>query len=77
MYSISNKLVLRPRDICELLSMPRSTLYLKIANGDFPKPFKLSKNSTKRSAVGWKRSTIDQWLDECANSANEEIGREQ
>lgn len=70
MHPILFKYILRPRDVCELLSIAHSTLYLKIANGDFPKPFKLSKSSSKNSAVGWKRATVLQWLDECelANS---------
>lgn len=65
MHPILGKYILRPRDVCELLNMAHSTLYLKIANGDFPKPIKLSKNPSKNSAVGWKPTTIEQWLEEC------------
>lgn len=73
MHPILYQYILRPREVCELLSIARSTLYLKIAEGDFPKPIKLSKNPSKNGAVGWKRSTIEQWLDECAKADSVEI----
>lgn len=77
MHSISEKLILRPRDVCELLSIARSTLYLKISRGDFPPPIRLSKLTNKRSAVGWFKSDVVTWLEKCANVKNEEIGHEQ
>ncbi len=73
MHSIPHQLILRPRDVCVLLGIARSTLYLKIAEGDFPKPIQLSKNPSKNCAVGWKRVTIDQWLEECAKAESVEL----
>ncbi len=73
MHPIFDRYILRPRDVCELINIAHSTLYLKIANGDFPKPFKLSKNPSKNGAVGWKRSTIEQWLEECAKAESTEL----
>lgn len=37
---------------------PRSSLYLMIANGEFPKPIKLGKRS-----VAWIESEVDQWIE--------------
>ena len=39
--------------------LPRSSLYAKIAEGEFPTPIKLSKRS-----VGWSSSEIDTWIRE-------------
>lgn len=69
--------ILRPRGVCKLLNIARSTLYLKISRGDFPPPIRLSKLSEKRSAVGWFRSEVLNWLEQCANSKNKEISHEQ
>lgn len=69
--------ILRPRCVCKLLNIARSTLYLKISRGDFPPPLRLSKLSEKRSAVGWLRSEVLNWLEQCANSKNKEISHEQ
>jgi len=69
--------ILRPRGVCKLLNIARSTLYFKISRGDFPPPIRLSKLSNNRSAVGWFRSDVLNWLEQCANSTNEEMGHEQ
>jgi prophage regulatory protein len=37
--------------------LSRSSIYLKIANGDFPRPISLGAR-----AVGWIASEIDSWL---------------
>ena len=44
-----------PSSISILLS--RSTIYLKVAQGSFPKPINLGPR-----AVGWVASEIDAWL---------------
>jgi len=38
--------------------LSRSTIYAKMAEGDFPRPIKLGKR-----AVGWLDSDIDEWLE--------------
>jgi predicted DNA-binding transcriptional regulator AlpA len=69
--------IIRPRGVCKLLGMARSTLYLKISRGDFTLPFRLSKLPDKRSAVGWLHSDVLNWLEQCANSKDEAISHEQ
>ena len=50
-------LVLRFKDIQRLLSLSRGAIYSSLADGDFPRPFKLGPR-----AIGWLRSEIDAWL---------------
>ncbi|MDR3055844.1 MAG: AlpA family transcriptional regulator [Zoogloeaceae bacterium] len=38
--------------------LSRSTIYLKVSNGEFPPPISLGAR-----AVGWIESEIDAWLD--------------
>lgn len=47
---------LRRKAVCETTGLPTSTLYAKIAAGEFPKPVKLGKR-----AVGWLSTDIDDW----------------
>ena len=49
--------ILRWPDVRAKVALCRSTVYLKISNGTFPKPIKLSER-----AVGWLESDIDNWL---------------
>lgn len=49
--------VLRLNEITKRVSLSRSTVYRLIANGDFPKPFKLG-----IASVGWDSVDIDQWI---------------
>ena len=37
--------------------LSRSTIYLRVAGGQFPKPIKLGPR-----AVGWLESDVDEWL---------------
>jgi len=37
--------------------IPRSTLYAKIQNGEFPRPIKLGARS-----VGWLASDVSEWI---------------
>lgn len=53
--------VLRRRDVESRTGLSRSTLYARVAEGSFPKPFALGGRS-----VGWLASDIDQWIDDCA-----------
>ena len=51
--------VLRRPEVERVVGLSRSSIYSKIAAGEFPRPIKLS-----RRAVGWRESVIRQWLDE-------------
>ena len=47
---------LRREAVCETPGLLTSTLYAKIAAGEFPKPVKLGKR-----AVGWLSTDVDNW----------------
>ena len=49
--------VLRRPDVESRTGYSRSSIYLGVKNGTFPKPIKLGKR-----AVGWIESEIDAWL---------------
>ena len=49
--------ILRTADVLDITGLPRSTMYLMVKNGIFPKPIKLSPRN-----VGWLRSEIDAWI---------------
>jgi len=55
--------LLRIGDVSKKTTLAKSTLWLKIAQGQFPKPIKLS------PAISvWKLSDIDAWIEErCKN----------
>lgn len=48
--------ILRRDEVERATGLPRSTIYAKIAAGDFPKPIQLSAR-----AVGWLESDIAAW----------------
>lgn len=50
--------ILRPREVCRVVALSRTTLWRRVRDGQFPKPIRLGPN-----AVGWRRSAIDEWLD--------------
>ena len=39
--------------------LSRSSIYLKIKDGSFPKPIRISKR-----AIGWPNNVIDEWIDQ-------------
>jgi prophage regulatory protein len=43
--------------VCEMTGMSRSSVYRKIAEGSFPKPFKLGER-----AVAWRVTVIESWI---------------
>jgi len=51
--------ILKQPQVSACSGIPRSTLYLKIARGEFPKPIKLGTR-----AVGWLASDVDAWVAE-------------
>ena len=50
--------VLRLPAVTESTGLSRSTIYLRIANNEFPKPISLGGRS-----VGWLEEDINQWLE--------------
>ena len=51
--------LLRISDVTKKTTLAQSTLWLKVARGQFPKPIKLS------PAISvWKESDIDAWIEE-------------
>lgn len=49
--------ILRRKQVQELTGLSRSTIYLRIAQGDFPKAVSLGAR-----AVGWLESEIEEWV---------------
>lgn len=56
---MDTKKLLRRRVVEALTGLPRSSLYEKIADGDFPKPVRLGSRS-----VAWISSEVDHWITE-------------
>lgn len=59
---MTNRVIRRP-EVEALTGIPRSTLYAKIASGDFPAPIKIGQR-----AVGWLESEVHEWLSSCQRS---------
>lgn len=51
------KKIIRRKDVQELTSLPKSTLYLYIRLGKFPRPVKLGERS-----VGWFEDDVIAWM---------------
>lgn len=51
--------LLRLKEILELTSLSRATIYREIAEGKFPKPIKISQR-----ASGWLENDVFEWLQE-------------
>lgn len=49
--------ILRCPHVQRTVGLSRSTIYVMIAEGEFPRPIKLG-----RRAVGWRESDIAEWL---------------
>lgn len=49
--------VLRLPDVLKAVCLSRSTLYLMVSEGRFPRPIKLGGR-----AVAWRESDVDAWL---------------
>ena len=61
---MSHRVIRRP-EVETLTRIPRSTLYAKIAIGDFPALIKIGQR-----AVGWIEAEVHEWLDNCARSSH-------
>ena len=58
--------ILRFPQVQARTGLPRSTTYLKISQGEFPKPVPLGARS-----VGWLESEIDAWIANQVKSSRE------
>ena len=56
---------LRMSELPEKVGYKTSTIYGLVAQGKFPKPFKLTPDGR---AAGWLESTIDDWIRKQASS---------
>ena len=52
--------------VMELTGLSRSSIYLALSNGTFPKPIKLGQRS-----IGWPESLLIQWKEEREEKSNE------
>ena len=59
--------ILRRSSVENLIGLSRSSIYLMMANGEFPKPIKLG-----RRAVGWREQDIKDWLEQLEEKSHEE-----
>jgi prophage regulatory protein len=55
---IMSAIFIRSKQLTEMLSISRTTLWRMTRNGDIPHPINLSS-----SVVGWRRADIDSWLE--------------
>lgn len=51
--------ILRLHEVIEQIGLSRSTIYLRMSKGEFPKSITLGER-----AVGWNSEDINQWVDE-------------
>jgi prophage regulatory protein len=51
--------IMRRKDLEKRLGISRSSIYLMMSEGRFPKPIRLG-----RRAVGWRADDIQTWLDQ-------------
>ena len=56
--------ILRLPTVKDRTGLSRSTIYLRISEGTFPKPISLGSR-----AVGWIESEINEWLDQRIESS--------
>ena len=45
--------IFRIKTVCDITGLPKSTVYAKMLNGEFPRPIKLG-----HRAVGWKSEEL-------------------
>ena len=57
--------ILRRNELEKATGLGRSTIYAKVAAGEFPSPMKLG-----RRAVGWRSVDIEKWLEDMQEDQN-------
>lgn len=54
----------RKRDVCEMTTLPPSTLDDYVRQGIFPSPMYLGGSDSKKNRIPvWKESTVLQWIE--------------
>ena len=61
-----NNSILRLPQVKDRTGLSRSTIYLRMQEGDFPKPISLGAR-----AVGWLSVEVDEWLAERVKSSRQ------
>lgn len=61
MAKLIREVFLRRKSVEARTGLSRSSIYALGANGQFPKPIKLTENGT---SVAWKESDIQKWIDD-------------
>ncbi len=61
----SGRRILRFAEVCFRTGYSRSTIYLRLKDGQFPKPIPLGPR-----LVGWPEAEIDRWIDAQIEAAN-------
>ena len=59
--------IIRMKRLAEKIGLGESTIFRKIAAGEFPKPFPIGQGR----AVGWRESDVDEWIESKATAANQ------
>ena len=65
-----NDRILRRPEVQNLVGLSRSSLYARIATGDFPRPIKLGGANSR--SVGWPESVINEWIADRIDDAGHE-----
>jgi prophage regulatory protein len=60
------KTISRLPDVMARTGLSRSTIYQKIADGNFPRPIKLGPR-----AVGWDSHDVDGWIQHCIDASRQ------
>jgi len=55
----------RIKTVCDITGLPKSTVYAKMLNGEFPRPINLG-----RRAVGWKSEELKAWISKQSGTAS-------
>jgi len=59
-----SKKFIRLPEVKNKTGLSRSSIYLRMSNGEFPQSISLGGR-----AIGWLETDIDQWLDECITAS--------
>ncbi|MEE2651224.1 MAG: AlpA family transcriptional regulator [Pseudomonadota bacterium] len=49
----------RLKEVCRLTGLAKSTVYLQMQQGDFPRPVKIGERS-----VAWRGSDLEKWIND-------------
>lgn len=63
------RVLLRLRDVCQMVGLSRSTIYKRIAEGQFPEPIRLGERT-----VRWSAEAISVWWQTQSNAERNALG---